>query len=146
MTFVDALLGLLSRFGSMVADGFNKLFNFLSVPLGWLIWLLDGIWYFILTLFTIAMKIIMIFVALFQYIGAVILGFMRAIKGLVTLSFSSTPINFPSASKTGFQLVLDILQPTGLMTVVPLVLLAILWIYFVVRIMSLIGGGTSNNA
>lgn len=146
MTFVNALLGFLQRFAFMIKDAFEKLIELILYPMGWLVWLFDGIWYFLYVLFSVVVKIIQIFVALFQYLGALIGGFLKAIKGLVSLSFNQTPINFPSESQRGFQLVLDVLQPVGFMTVVPLVLLAILWIYFVIRIMSLIGGGTNHNA
>lgn len=144
MTFVNWLGEGLYNLMLLIGQGFEKLFTFLSKPLGYLLSFLDGIWYFLTQLFAIAVQIVMIFVALFQYIGAVVVGFLRSIKSLVTLSFSSANINFPNSSHTGFQLVLDVLQPTGFMTVVPLVLLGILWIYFVVRIVSLIGG--ANNA
>ena len=141
MTFVNVLMSFLSGAFSWLGDAFNKLFNFLAVPFGWLIWLLDGIWYFLVTLFNIAVAVLHIFVSLFQFLGALILGFLRTIKGFLVIDFSQTPVNYPSTSYTGLKLVADFLQPIGLMTVVPMVLLAVLWLLFILRVFALFGDG-----
>ncbi|MNY41652.1 hypothetical protein D3C86_1764830 [compost metagenome] len=101
---------------------------------------LDGIWYFLTKLFLIVVAVIKIFVALFQFLGAIALGFMRTIQGFLWVDFSNVP-KYPSTSYTGLKLVSDFLGPTGMMTVFPMVLLAIVWLVFVLRIFALIGDG-----
>ncbi|OBZ15207.1 hypothetical protein A8L34_29560 [Bacillus sp. FJAT-27264] len=141
MTFVHTLLSFLSRSMSFLGDFFGKLLSFLAYPLGWLIAFLDGIWYFLTVLFRIVVAVITIFVALFQFLGAMAFGFLRTIRSFLWVDFGSTPINYPSSSYTGLKLVSDVLGPTGLMTVVPMVLLAILWLLFVLRVFALFSDG-----
>lgn len=141
MTFVDTLMSFLSGAMSFIADGFTKLFHFLAVPLGWIVSLIEGIWYFITCLFQVLVAFIDIFVALFQFLGALSLGFFRTITGLLTIDYSKTPIHYPSETQTGMSVVLDnILAPTGFLTVVPMICLAIVWLLFVIAIFGLLGG------
>lgn len=146
MTFVDTLMSFLSGAFSVIAKGIQTLLNFLTVPLGWLVALIEGIWYFLTKLVTVVIKVIDIFIALFQFLGAIILGFMRTIKGLLFIDFSRTPINYPSATSKGMSLVVDkILQPVGFMTVVPGILLALVWLFFVYKVIGLLGGERDND-
>lgn len=140
MKFVDKLLGLL-------VDGFNKIIDFLFVfisflakPLAFLLSLLEGIFYFISVLFQIVVQIVMIFVAMFQFLFAIIAGVFRTIKSWLTVNPNSSDVSFPSMSNRGFGVVVDLVQPTGLMTVVPMVALAFLWFYFILKIIGLFGG------
>ncbi|MNO48608.1 hypothetical protein D3C76_389450 [compost metagenome] len=147
MTFIDTLMRFLSGLGNFIGDAFNKLFSFLAVPLGWLISLIEGIWYFISKLFYVVIKVIDIFVALFQFIFALGAGFLRTIKGLLWIDFSQTPVNYPSATGTGINVVIErVLQPTGFMDVVPMILLAVVWLLFIVRIFALLGGEVNQDA
>ncbi|MFD5022373.1 hypothetical protein ACFWMP_26065 [Paenibacillus sp. NPDC058367] len=141
MTFVNSLLSFLSRSMSFLGDFFSKLLSFLAYPLGWLISFLDGIWYFLTVLFKIVVAVIMIFVALFQFLGAMALGFLRTIQSFLWIDFSSTPLNYPSTSYTGLKLVSEFLGPTGIMTVVPMIMLAVVWLLFVLRVFALLGDG-----
>lgn len=140
MTFIHSLLSFLSSSMSWIGDAFNKLLMFLAVPLGWIVTFFDGIWYFLTRLFLIVVAVIKIFVALFQFLGAMALGFLRTIQGFLWVDFSQTP-NYPSTSYTGLKLVSDFLGPTGIMTVLPMVLLAVIWLLFVLRIFALLGDG-----
>lgn len=141
MTLVHTLMNWLASFGAFIADFFGKLLSFLAYPLGFLLSILDGIWYFLTKLFYVVVAVIHIFVSLFQFLGALGLGFLRTIRGFLTVDFSQTPLHYPSWSNNGLQLVYDVLSPTGLMTVVPSVFLAVIWILFILRIFALLGDG-----
>lgn len=146
MTFVDTLLNFLYKCFSFIGDAIGSLMNLLAYPLGWIISFLEGIWYFLTVLFSVVVAVIKIFVALFQFLGALILGFMRTIKGLLFIDFSQTPLHYPSETGTGMSLVMGFLEPIGFLTVVPMVLLAIVWLYFVIRVFALLGGEASIDA
>lgn len=140
MKFVDKLLDL-------IADGFNALIDFLfsfieflAKPLSYLFSFLEGIFYFITKLFDIVVAVVMIFVALFQYFFAIIAGLFRMIKGWLTVNPNAGDLSFPSTSNRGFQVVVDLVQPTGLMTVIPMVALAFLWFFFIIKMIGLFGG------
>lgn len=140
MKFVDKLLGLISIGFSNVIDAFFKLIEFIAIPLSYVLEFLKGIFYFLYKFFEIAVQIIMIFVALFQFVFALIGGVFRTIKNWLTINPSAGDVTFPSVSHQGFAVVTDLLQPTGLMTVVPLVALAFLWFFFVLKMIGLFGG------
>lgn len=146
MTFINAIIQFLYDCFSFIGDAFGKLFDLLAYPLGWLIWLIEGIYYFLVVFFQIVVAVLKIFVALFQFFGALILGFMRTIKSLLFIDFSQTPLHYPSETKTGMSLVTGFLEPIGFLTVIPSVLLALLWIYFVIRIFALLGGEATIDA
>lgn len=143
MKFVEKLLGLIKDgFMKMIGffvDIFQSLFDLLAKPFQLLFILFEGIFYFISVLFQIVVKIIMIFVAIFQFIFAVIAGVFRTIAKWLTVS-PSGDVSFPSVSNQGFGVVIDLLQPTGLMTVVPMVAIAFLWFYFALKMIGLFGG------
>lgn len=139
MNFVDKLLSLLK-------DGFDKLIamlyaivNFFAKPMAYLLQFLEGIFHFIVKLFEVVVQLIMIFVALFQFLFSIIAGVFRTIKMWLTVQPVSD-VSFPSMSNRGFAVVIDLLQPTGLMTVVPMVALAFLWFFFIIKIIGLFGG------
>lgn len=145
MTFVNTLMSFLSGAFKVIGNGIQTLLNFLAVPLGWLVSLIEGIWYFLTKLVTIVIKVIDIFIALFQFLGSLALGFLRTIKALLFIDFSRTPVNYPSSTGTGMQLVVDkVLQPVGFLNVIPAVLLALLWLFFVIRVIGLLGGERDN--
>lgn len=140
MKFVDKLLGLLkSGFDNVIAFLYSFV-QFLAKPLAFLLQFLEGIFYFISVLFQIVVQIIMLFVALFQFLFAIIAGVFRTIKAWLTVNPNSGDVSFPSVSNRGFAVVVDLVQPTGLMTVVPMVALAFLWFYFILKIIGLFGG------
>src|SRR6478752_3539235 len=99
----------------------DKLTDFLAKPLALLFQFLDGIFYFITQLFAVAVLVIKIFVACFQFLGSLCLGIFRTIAYWIHPNFAGAP-RFPtSASNEGFATVMDIIRPTGLLTVVPVV-------------------------
>ncbi len=140
MKFVDKLLGLiLDGFFKVIAMIFTFI-EFLAKPLSFLLEFLKGIFHFIFKIFDVVVQVVMIFVALFQYIFALFGGVFRMIKSWLIINPDANDVSFPSTSYQGFQVVTDLLQPTGMMTVVPAVALAFLWFYFILKIIGLFGG------
>lgn len=138
-SFSDKIIEGFNNFIGFIGNMFKYLFDFLEKPLMLLYQLLDGIFYFFYQLFNVVVAIVKIFVASFQFIGSMILGLFRTIK--LWLTVDVTPdTNFPSATHQGFQTVIDLVAPTGLLTVVPLVALAFLWFFFVIKMIGLFGG------
>jgi hypothetical protein len=123
----------------LIATGFNKLIQFLAKPLAYLYAFLEGVFYFFTKLFDIAVAIVKIFVACFQFVLALIAGIFRTIKRWLTVQ-PKEDLNFPSVSNKGFETVMDIVEPTGLLTVVPMVALAFLWFFFAIKMIGLFGG------
>lgn len=140
MKFVDKLLGLLVDGFKAVIDMIFSFIEFLAKPLSYLLEFFVGIFYFIYKLFEIVVSVVMIFVALFQYFFSIVAGLFRMIKGFLTVTPNANDVSFPSVSNQGFAVVTDLLQPTGIMTVVPLVALAFVWMYFILKIIGLFGG------
>lgn len=134
----------------MILDAFSFLFEFLGEifqgfldillkPFSFLLALLEGIFYFISVLFQIAVGIIMLFVAMFQYFFLMVAGLLRTIGSWIGFTPSAN-YNLPSTSKLGFQTTLEQIGGTGLLTVVPTVLIAVLWLYFAIKMVALFGG------
>lgn len=142
MNFANTLLKWLNNIITFIADGFGKLFRFLEKPLSYLFYFFDGIFYFIAVVFDIIVAIVRIFVALFQFIGALILGVLRTIADFLVPSFSS-PVHMPSESGNGFGVVLDVVDPVGLLHIVPYILIALVWFAFIFKILALFGGNLS---
>lgn len=131
--------GVFSGLFQLIADGFNKLLHFIQKPLTYLYYFLEGIFYFFIKLFDVVVLVVKIFVALFQFIFALGAGILRTITKWLTVDLSPNT-KFVSSTYSGFQTVMDLLQPTGLLTVVPLVALAFLWFFFVIKMIGLFGG------
>ena len=134
----------------MILDAFSFLFEFLGKifqgfldillkPFAFLLALLEGVFYFISVLFQIAVGIIMLFVAMFQYFFLMVAGLLRTIGSWVGFTPSAN-YTLPSASKLGFQTTLEQIGGTGLLTVVPTILIAVLWLYFAIKMVHLFGG------
>lgn len=151
MNFAQRLIEGITSFMYWMGTLFSSLFHFLrnfldaltdffAKPLALLWQFLDGIFYFITQLFVVVVLVIKIFVASFQFLGSLCLGIFRTITSWLNPSFSGVS-RFPtSASNEGFATVMDIIAPTGLLTVVPIVATAFLWFYFVLKIIGLFGG------
>jgi hypothetical protein len=145
MNFVSALLGALQQGFNFIGDMIFEALKFLAKPLSYVFYFIEGIFYFIYQLFNIVVKIIMIFVALIQFFVAIVAGFMRTVIAMLTINYSAVPPVYPGGSYQGVQVVLDLLQPTGILTVVPYIILAIIWFGFVKKMIGLIGGGGAAN-
>lgn len=139
MNFIEKLLQLISTGFTLIVDTLINIVSFLAKPISYLFWFLDGVFYFIFNLFDIVVKIVQIFVSLFQFIGALCAGIFRTISSWLTVSPNTDNFRFPSTTNQGFQAVVDQLQPTGLMTVVPMIFLAIIWFFFALNVIGLFG-------
>ncbi len=155
MNFADKLFSGLSNIihflgklfgglGDLIAKSFNAFFDFLAKPLGYLMSFLEAIFYFFEKLFDVVVMIVKIFVACFQFIGALVVGLLRTISSWLHVTVSGST-NFPSASGQGFTAVINQIMPTGVMTVIPLVAIGFLWLFFIIKIIGLFGGEISIN-
>jgi len=140
MNFIEKLLQIIVNAAKYIGDIIYKLIEFLLLPLSYLLYFLEGCLYFINVLFQVAMKTVMIFVALFQFLFAIISGFMKTIFSMFNPQINTDGVSFPSVASQGFQTVLEIIAPTGLLTVVPVVATFFLWFYFIIKIIGLFGG------
>lgn len=139
MKFIDKILTFIAKIGRLIVDGFTNLLDFIAKPFSYLFYFLDGVFYFFLQLFDIVVKVVTIFVACFQFIIALITGVLRTLKGLLSPSFDQ-PVNLPSSSGKGLKVVLDLVDPIGLTDIVPYILIAFVWFFFVLKILALFGG------
>lgn len=139
MNFIEKILTVIVGLGKLIVDGFKNLFSFLEKPLSYLFYFLDGIFYFFMQLFDIVVKVVMIFVALFQFIAALIIGVFRTLQGLLYPTFHQ-PINMPSTTSQGVDVVLDLVDPMGVLDIVPYICVAFVWFYFILKILALFGG------
>lgn len=146
MKFVDKLLSMIGDTARFIGDMIFKLIEFLAKPLSYLWYFLDGIFYFFYQLFLVVAQIIMIFVAILQFFGALVLGFFRTLKSFLVIDFNATPINMPSTSYLGVQEVLKVIDPMGLLSVVPMIATALIWFFFIKKILGLLGGDVVNRA
>lgn len=139
MNFIEKILTFLVSLGRLIVDGFTGLFDLLAKPLTYLFYLLDGIFYFFMQLFDIVVKVVMIFVGLFQFIFALIAGLFRTLHGLLFPTFDQ-PTNMPANSRQGLDVVLDLVDPIGILDIVPYILVAFVWFFFILKILALFGG------
>lgn len=71
---------------------------------------------------------------------ALIVGFLRTLQDLLTPSFNKAQIYMPSSSATGFQAVIEVVDPIGLLNIVPYIALALVWGGFIYKFLGLFGG------
>lgn len=132
--------GLFQQLFDVLESAFRKLFEFLGKSLGLLIEFLEGIFYFIAKLFEVVVKVVTLFVMLFQFVASLTGGVVRTLVFWMNPDFSAQEIQFPSDSHQGFMVVMDLVAPTGLLTIVPRIATALLWIAFVLKTLGMIGG------
>lgn len=137
---IDFVLDFIGSGFGMIGDFFFTLFGFLAKPLSYLLDFLTAIFYAIYQLFLIVVRVIMIFVALLQFFGSLVVGFFRSLYSLLTIDFYKNTPRYPNETAQGIGIVVDLLRPTGVITVVPLIILAIVWAIFVRKIIGLFGG------
>lgn len=146
MKFVDGLFSLLADGINYLGDMIAQVIQFLAKPLSYLYYFFDGVFYFFYQIFNVVVKIIMIFGAMIQFFASIVAGFVRTITNMLTIDYDAVPVSYPSSSQQGMQAVIDnVLQPMGLLTVVPMIVLALIWFAFAYKVIGLIGG-TKNNA
>ncbi|PAE14712.1 hypothetical protein CHH59_21460 [Shouchella clausii] len=139
MNFVEKILDAFNKLGQFLKGMFERIIDFFLVPLSWLLYILEGILHFIVVLFQVVVEIIMIFVALFQFLFAITAGFLRTVFQMINPRIGS-PGFFPSESGRGFNVVFDLVSGTGLLTVVPAVATFFLWFFFIIKYIALFGG------
>lgn len=135
----DAILKGLSKFGNAMINGFKSFMEFLTKPLGYLLEFLEGIFYFFACLFKVVVLIVKIFTALLQFFWAVATSVIKTLLMWIGV-VPSGKVYLPHEAQNGFQVVIDKLMPTGIMTTVPLVATAFLWLFFGMKVFSLYGG------
>lgn len=140
MNFAEKLFELLEDGFNFLIDFLYEIVLFLAKPLAYLLQFLEGIFYLFYVLFDVVVVLIQIFVALFQFLFALTAGVFRTIQLWLTVNPDLNDVNLPNQSYTGFSVVIDQLQPTGFMTVVPTIAIAVTWFYFVLKIIGLFGG------
>lgn len=139
MNFIETIITLFYNLGEFIGDLFNGFIEFLTIPFALLLSLLEGIFYFIIQFFEVVVLLITLFVSLFQMFFSFVGAFFRTIYAWVGFSPSGS-VNLPSWSRQGFETVLEQIGGTGLLTVIPNVLTAILWILVIYKIIGLVGG------
>ncbi|MEC1984458.1 hypothetical protein P9F15_29560 [Bacillus cereus] len=135
----DAILNGLSKVGNGIVKGFQASMEFLAKPLGYLLEFLEGIFYFFACLFKVVVLIVKIFTALFQFFWATATSVIKTLLMWIGV-VPSGKVYLPHEAQNGFQVVIDKVMPTGLMTTVPMVATAFLWLFFGMKVFSLYGG------
>jgi hypothetical protein len=143
-SIIDFLGSLFDPLFKLISGGFNALLDFLEKPLSLVYYFFEGIFYFISKIFDVVVLVIQIFIAFFQFLGSISRGLFNTLHYWLIPNLSDNT-HFPSASDQGFQTIMDLLQPTGLLTVVPVIAIALTWIYFVMKVVALFGGDVSFN-
>lgn len=139
MNFIEKLLSVIVGVGQLIVDGFTNFLSFLEKPLSYVFYFFDGVFYFIMQLFDVVVKVVMIFVSLFQFIAALIAGVFRTLQGLLSPTFNQ-PINMPLTTSQGVDVVLDLVDPMGVLDIVPYICVAFVWFFFILKILALFGG------
>ncbi|MCP9282325.1 hypothetical protein [Bacillus wiedmannii] len=140
----DAILSGLSKVGNGLVNGFKATMEFLAKPLGYLLEFLECIFYFFACLFKVVVLIIKIFTALFQFFWATATSVIKTLLMWIGVT-PSGKVYLPHEAQNGFQVVIDKVMPTGLMTTVPMVATAFLWLFFGMKVFSLYGGSMGFN-
>lgn len=143
MKVFDYIFKFFSWLGSLIADGFNTLFSVLLSLFKGIFAVLDLIFYFLAQLVAVVFAVIKIFVALFQYLFAITSMFFKFIGSFLVPHFEKYPL-VGYESNNGFNVILELLRPTGALDVLPFALTCLLWFFFVKKVIGLFGG--NNNA
>lgn len=138
MKFVDSVLMFFSWLGSLISDGFNYLFEFLASLFQGFFAIIDFIFYFLVQALTVIFVTIKIFIALFQYLFVITGMFIKAISSFVIPHFE--PYVMPSNSNEGLSAMMEFIEPTGILTIVPFALSCFCWFFFVKKVIGLFGG------
>lgn len=139
MNFIEKIMQLFFNLGELLGNIFSGLIDFLSRPLAFLLALLEGIFYFIGRIFTVVSLVVSIFIKLFQFFFSLIGSLLHTVMGFA--NYNPDPAySLPNASRQGFEATLEAIGGTGLLTVIPLTLTALLWLLFMYKITQLLGG------
>lgn len=138
MNFIEKLLTSIGNIGNFIGDLINALVQFLAVPLAYLLSFLEGVFYFISKFFSVVVEFIMLFVALFQYFFAIVTGLFRTIGAWIGF-VPSDSYSLPYTSRQGFETALDQVGGTGLTHIIPMIIIAVLWIFFAFKVIRTLG-------
>lgn len=146
MNFIEKILSSIQNFGDFIGEMFSGFLDILVKPLAYILAFFEGIFYFITKLFTVVVEIIMLFVALFQFLFAIITGFFRTL-GTWLGFIPSSSYNIPtSETQQGLNVFFEVLGGTGFMTLLPNVLIFLVWLGFIYKVINLFGNkGSVNN-
>lgn len=139
MNFIEKILQAFQNSMDFLGDIFSNLISFFVKPFALLLTFFEGIFYFIGKFFQVAVAIVSLFVALFQYFFSVVAGVFRTLGSFVGFSPVGS-YSLPSASRIGFEGALEQIGLTGLLTTVPNILIALIWLIFALKIIQLYGG------
>ena len=138
MNFAEKLFKGLQDIGQFFLDAIESLFEFLAIPLGYILAFFEGVFYFIGQLFTVVIEIIMIFVALFQFLFAIIAGLFRTITMWIGFTPSDT-YSMPSTSQQGLNVFIEQIDILGLYDIVPYIVIAFIWLMFAYKVVGMVG-------
>lgn len=138
MNFIENIMDLFFNLGEHLSTLFNGFVEFLTLPFALLLSLLQGIFHFINSVFQIIILSVSIFVALFQFFFSIVGALMRTVGNMVGFAPSGS-VNMNYATQLGFETALEQIGGTGLLTVVPNVLIAVIWLLFAYKVIGLLG-------
>jgi hypothetical protein len=138
-SFADFLGDLTSQLADMLATAFDGIADFLAKPLGFLFEFLDGVFYFIIKLYDIAVILLKIFAAFFQLFFVMGDSLVSNVTNFKNWSGTTAYTRFPNYTKTGFDEVLKVIDPMGYLGVIPLIASAIITLFVFYRVIAMIG-------
>lgn len=139
MNFIEKILESFRQFMWYIRRMMNEFVDFLAKPFAFILSFFEGIFYFIGKFFQVAVEIIQLFVALFQYFFSHAMALMRTLGSFVGFAPQES-YYLPSAARSGFDGAIEQLGLTGLLTTVPNVVIALIWLIFAVKMVALFGG------
>ncbi|MGG0753100.1 hypothetical protein [Brevibacillus laterosporus] len=133
MSFADMVGSLLQGLGNLLAS----FFQFLLKPISYLLQFFDGVFYFFYKLFVILAQILHLFLALLQALWAVTAGIFRTITSFLSWSGGSF---HSKIGNEGITLFVEMVEPYGILNVLPYILLALHVLVTGYLILKIIGG------
>lgn len=114
----DLLGSLISALGMLL----SSFFMFLLKPIKWILTFFEAVFYLFYRLFLLLGDLLHLFLALLQAVMAVVAGVFRTVTGF--LSWSGDPL-VSKVGTEGFGVFVSMVQPLGLLDVLPILLLAL---------------------
>lgn len=140
MTFAQ----LIAKVGNTLIWGINSLINIIIHPLTFLFELLQFIAMFIVKFVDLLWLVIQIIGSIFMFLVSLGAGIIRTITLWLNPHFNQD-INFPDASESGLSFVLEVISKTGLLTVIPNVVICLIWFGFAVKTFEMLAGARSGS-
>lgn len=133
---------LIAALGNGLIGGLNFIIKVIASPMAYLFQLLTFIFMFIVKAVTIVFLFIQIVYSIIMFLVSLSAGIFRTIKLWLNPQFNK-PINFPSESESGFGFVMELLEPTGLITTIPNVVICLLWFAFAMKTFYMLATATT---